>query len=389
MGVPGARAGGLARAHREDSLTGPGAPARLHLMLLVPAFLALLAALWAGLQRLGWDVPMLRPGLAAVHGPLVISGFLGTLIALERVVALGNRWAYGAPALAGFGGLALIAGLPDPAGALGVTLGSAGLVVIFGLLVGRHPALHTITLWLGALSWLGGNLLWLAGQSLLRVVPWWMAFLVLTIVGERLELARLLRLSRGGYSVYSAAAGTLLAGLAVTLLNLDAGMRLAGLALGGLALWLWRYDIAPRRLRQGGLTRFIAVSLLAGYVWLAVGGALALVFGGVPAGPQRDALLHAIFIGFVFSMILGHAPVIFPAVLSRPVVFRPHFYAHLVALHASLLLRVTADVAGWMAGRQWGGLLNVAAVLLFLAVTASAVLRVPSPSAEAATPRKR
>ncbi|MCL6650505.1 MAG: hypothetical protein K6U89_19580 [Chloroflexi bacterium] len=359
-------------------MSGTGAPARLRLAFLVPAFLALLAALWAGLQRLGWDLPALRPGLAAAHGPLMISGFLGTLIALERAVALGSRWAYGAPALAGLGGLALLAGLPDPAGALGMTLGSAGLAAIFGLILYRHPALHTATLWLGALSWLGGNTLWLAGQPLLRVVPWWTAFLVLTIAGERLELARLLRLSRGGYAAYIAAAGALLAGLAATLQDFSAGTRMTGLALTGLALWLWRYDIARRRLHQGGLTRFIAVSLLAGYVWLAAGGLLALVFGDVPAGPRRDAMLHAVFVGFVFSMIFGHAPVIFPGVLGRPVVFRPHFYAHLVLLHASLLLRVTAGVAGWMAARQWGGLLNAAAVLLFLAVTASAVLRAPS-----------
>jgi hypothetical protein len=301
-------------------------------------------------------------------------------------VALGSRWAYGAPALAALGGLALITGLPDPAGVLGMTLGSAGLVAIFGLVVFRHSALHTVTLWLGALSWFSGNLLWLAGQPLLHVVPWWMAFLVLTIMGERLELARLLRLSRGGYSAYIAAVSALLAGLAAVLLSFDTGTRIVGLALTGLALWLWRYDIARRRLRQGGLTRFIAVSLLAGYVWLAAGGVLALVFGGVPAGPARDAMLHAVFVGFVFSMIFGHAPVIFPAVVGRPVVFRPRFYAHLVLLHVSLLLRIVADMTGWMPGRQWGGLLNVAAVLLFLAVTASAMLQAPSPGAGTALP---
>jgi|DewCreStandDraft_5_1066085.scaffolds.fasta_scaffold00215_18 hypothetical protein len=376
----------MARAHRQDHLSGTGAPGWLRFVLLIPALLALLAALWAGLQRLGWDVPALRPGLAAAHGPLMISGFLGTLITLERAVALGSRWTYGAPALAGLGSLALLIGLPDPVGVLGMTLGSAGLVAIFGLVVFRHPALHTITLWLGALSWFGGNILWLAGQPLLRVVPWWMAFLVLTIMGERLELARLLRLSRGGYTAYIAAVGALLAGLAAVLLDFDTGTRIAGLAFTALALWLGRYDIARRRLRQGGLTRFIAVSLLAGYGWLAVGGILALVGGGVPAGPQRDAMLHAVFVGFVFSMIFGHAPVIFPAVLGRPVVFRPRFYMHLVLLHASLLLRIAADVAGWMPGRQWGGLLNVAAVLLFLPITAGATLQAPSSGARATSP---
>jgi hypothetical protein len=32
----------------------------------------------------------------------------------------------------------------------------------------------------------------------------------------------------------------------------------------------------------------------------------------------------------------------------------------------SLLLRVVGDLVGWWSGRQWGGLLNATAVLLFL-----------------------
>jgi hypothetical protein len=49
---------------------------------------ALLAGLWAGLVRLGWAVPPGHPAWVANHGPLMISGFLGTLISLERAVAL-------------------------------------------------------------------------------------------------------------------------------------------------------------------------------------------------------------------------------------------------------------------------------------------------------------
>jgi len=47
------------------------------------SLLALLAALWAGLVRLGWTLPVF-PSLVMVHGPLMVCGFLGTLIPLER-----------------------------------------------------------------------------------------------------------------------------------------------------------------------------------------------------------------------------------------------------------------------------------------------------------------
>jgi branched-subunit amino acid permease len=78
--------------------------------------------------------------------------------------------------------------------------------------------------------------------------------------------------------------------------------------------------------------------------------------------------LHTLFLGFVFGMIFGHAPVIFPAVLGRENNYGPHFYGHVGLLHASLALRVAADLAGLIVLRRWGGLLNGIALLLFLGV---------------------
>ena len=98
-------------------------------------------------------------------------------------------------------------------------------------------------------------------------------------------------------------------------------------------------------------------------------------FGGVLAGPYYDALPHAVFVGFVFAMIFGHAPIIFPAVLGQTVAYHPLFYAPLWLLHLSLLLRLTGDLAGWPPGRQWGGLLNAVAVLLFLGTVARVLLQ--------------
>jgi hypothetical protein len=66
-------------------------PNRFPLPFLVLAILGLLAALWAGLMRLGWRLLALTPSLALAHGLLMISGFLGTLITLERAVAMQKR----------------------------------------------------------------------------------------------------------------------------------------------------------------------------------------------------------------------------------------------------------------------------------------------------------
>jgi len=151
--------------------------------------------------------------------------------------------------------------------------------------------------------------------------------------------------------------------------------RVLGLALLLLAAWLLRYDITRRRLHVGGQTRFIAVALLSGYGWLGISGALFIIYGGMAAGPYYDAMLHTFFLGYVMSMIFAHAPIVFPAVLGRPLPFTPWFYSHLGLLHASLLLRITGDLTLQTGLRQWGGLLNALVLLLFLLNTVVAIRR--------------
>ncbi len=343
--------------------------------LLALGMLALLAGLWAGLLRLGWSPDAPRPTLALLHGPLMVCGFLGTVISLERAVALGKPWAYAAPVLTGAGGVLLVADIGTWHGLLLIAVGSAVLVGIFAAVLRIQFQLFAVVMALGAVAWLGGNVGWLGGASVVRVVPWWLGFLVLTIAGERLELSRMLFHAPHVERLFMVPAGLLGAALAVVAVVPEVGWRLVGAALVALAAWLARYDVAPFTVRQSGLTRFVAVCLLAGYAWLAVGGALAVAFGGVVAGPAYDAVLHAVFVGFVFSMIFGHAPIIFPSVLGVPISYRPLSYAPLVLLHLSLVLRVAGDLLliGGAAGayplRAWGGMLNAVAVVLFLALT--------------------
>jgi hypothetical protein len=150
-----------------------------------------------------------------------------------------------------------------------------------------------------------------------------------------------------------------------------------------LAAWLLNYDIARRTVRQTGLTRYIAWCLLLGYVWLGIGGVLQIMYAGASAGPYYDAMLHAVFVGFVFSMIFGHMPMILPAVLGRAIAFSPLAYAALLLLNVSLILRLAGDLALGLQVRQWGGMLNVIAILLFLFLTGRGILvstRAPKPN---------
>ncbi len=182
----------------------------------------------------------------------------------------------------------------------------------------------------------------------------------------------MLRPSRAVRSTFVGAAGLFCAGLLVSLFDFDAGWRVTGVGLLVLAVWLVRNDLARRTLRQSGLTRFIAACLLAGYFWLGIAGVLAVIEGGLFAGPRYDVLLHALFLGFVISMIFGHAPMILPGVMKIEIPYRTGFYGHLGLLHISLLIRVIGDLIGWVPLRQWGGAFNVIALLLFLFNTARA-----------------
>lgn len=347
---------------------------RSRLILMGMGMFTLLAAMWAGLLRMGWSLPPLSPSLADAHGPLMVSGFLGTLIGLERAVALNHSWMYLAPGLTALGGITILLGGPAAAGAAAITLGSLFLVLIFAHLVRQQPALFTYVLLLSAGVWVVGNLLWLFGMDIPSLVPWWAGFLILTIGGERLELSRLMPVSKAAKGGFVAIVLLFLAGMVLVPFDYGTGWRVTGAGMVTLALWLLTHDIARRTIRQSGLTRFIAVCMLSGYAWLAVAGALALKYGFLYGGTY-DAVLHAVFLGFVFSMIFGHAPVIFPAVLSVTMAFSRRFYAHLLLLHLSLLLRVVGGLTESLALRQWAAMLNVIALLLFLFQTFTALRR--------------
>lgn len=334
--------------------------------------LTMLLATWAGMLRMGWVWPVLFPTLPAGHGPLMVSGLLGTVIGLERSVALRKRWTYGAPLLTALGGFLIIAGLPDWLGAITITAGSLVAVAVFVVILRQQPEPFNRVLLTAAVSWSTGNLFWLFGWGVSQVVAWWMVFLVLTVAGERLALNRLLNPTPAVRRAFTGAVGLLLTGAATSLWSFTLGWQVTGAGLLGLALWLWRNDIARRTIRHPDLTGFIAACLLSGFVWLAVGGALA-IWPGIQALHMYDAILHSVFLGFIFAMIFGHAPVIFPAVLWVEMRYHPSFYSHLTLLHLSLLLRVGGDLLHWAPARLWGAVLNGVSLLLFAANTALSV----------------
>ncbi len=345
---------------------------RIRFPLMAVGMLALFAGMLAGLLRFGWNLPSPSQDLPSLHGPLMVSGFLGAVIGIERAVALGRPWGYAAPLFAALGVLALLSGA-NTAGVMMVLLSSAIISAVYAVILRRQFEMFNLTMTLGAIAWLIGNVAWLKGYPVYGFVLWWCGFLILTIVGERLELSRFAEPPRLARQIFAASLGILLAGLVWSSFVPDKGIKVMGIGMVAIALWLARYDIARRTVLQQGLTKFVAVSLLLGYFWLGFGGIMLFLQTGWMPGNGYDAILHMTFLGFAFSMIFGHAPIIFPAVLRVTVPYRPAFYLHLALLHISVALRVAADIIPLDGIRMWGGLLNALALAAFLVNTGISV----------------
>lgn len=343
--------------------------------MLMAGFISLALGIGSGLLRLGWNFPLPSANLAVFHGPLMVCGFLGTVISLERAVAIGQRWAYLGPLSAALGGLVIIAGLPWLIGVGLIALASAIFSLASAIIFLRQRALFLMILLLGSLFWLFGNLLWLGGFSIQQVIPWWIGFLVLTIAGERLELSRVMPPSPNSKIAFIAIIALLLVGAVLATFSSDWNMQVLSLALLALALWLLRQDVARHTIKQQGLTRFMATCLLSGYIWLLVGGLVGMLWQQLMPGSSYDAFVHTILIGFVFSMIFGHAPIIFPAVAKIKIPYHSSFYLPLIVLHVSLIVRIVGDLLQIPHCRSPGGALNAVALLLFILIMITAIMR--------------
>ena len=341
--------------------------ARIALLALAAASLA--AGLLGGLARLGAPNPL--PDTASLHAVLMIGGFLGTVIGLERAVALGSRLALAAPLASGSGALLILAGARLP-GEILLAAAPVALVAATVAIARRQPQLHVLLLAVAAAAWAVGNALYLAAAPLDVAAAWWFDFLVLTIAAERLEMTRLVRRSPVARPLFIFAVAFLLAASAALAAGIAGASFAHGASLVLLAAWLAAFDIARNTIRASGFARYAAAALLAGYAWLAYAG-FAWAAASVAPG-WRDSAMHAVGLGFVFSMILAHGPVIVPAIARVRVQFTHAFYLPLALLHGSLLLRLAAG--GDPAARLWGGVLNAAAIVLF-AATLLASLRRP------------
>jgi len=331
------------------------------------------AALYGGLLRLGLPLPQ-APGLGDIHGPLMIVGVFGTLISLERAVAIGLAWPYLAPSGFALASILMVAGAAGM-GAATATVAAAVFVAATIWITAQQRALFTATLALASAVLLAGTAQWYAGAEVPDVAGWWVGFLVLTIAAERLELSRFMTTARAARWSFGFVVAIVVSGAALGFQS-QPGRFLMGAGLVGLAGWLVRHDIAMRTVRLRGQPRFMAAAMLLGYGWLAVTGAL--LISGWPGAFAYDLGLHGVLIGFVLSMVFGHALIIFPAISGIALTYRPALYLPLVALHLSVAMRAVGDVLEADQLRLASGSLTVLALAGFALLLALGRRRIKS-----------
>lgn len=348
------------------------------LAFLVPAALSLLAGLDAALMLLGLWAPVTTQTLPSVHGIVMVFGFVATLISLERAVALARPAGFLAPALIGLGALAVLSPLPLLIGQLSLLAGSLAFVILYVPLYRRNGDEAILVQALGAVLAASAVLMWLGGAEVATLIPWFAGFVICTIAAERLELARIAIGAVATRWFLGLMTAAILAVLA-SLLWPSIGYPLFGVTLLGVVSWLVIHDVARKTVMSTGQTRFMGACLLAGYVWLAVAGltwALGGPFAPFADGEAYDAVVHSVFLGFTFSMIIAHSTVILPAVLRVQLPYNRGFYIPVVLLHLSLILRIgLGDGFDLQWARQVGGVLNILALVGFaILATASAII---------------
>lgn len=334
---------------------------RLRLPLMLFAFTNLLIGMMAGLIRIGWNFSM--SSIAIHHGAIMVGGFLGTLILLEKVIPLKKKILMALPVVNAFSLIMIVPGFYY-IGQILLVIGAVGLLVVFIVYFRKQPGDLSIMLMIaGACCQLIGHIVLIRKEFYPLVFPWWMGFILFVIVGERVELSKFLPVTQR--NKYLLVSFLILFLIGIVLPFHGPGKYLSGISLIFIALWLLRHDIISIGIKKEGLTKFSAAALMAGCLSLTLTGVFLISLPDLPFA--YDAIVHTFFLGFGFSMIFAHGPIILPGVLGLNVKpYHPLLYIPLAAMILSLILRLLGDtmVLPYIV-RQWSGWVSAASIIVY------------------------
>ena len=321
--------------------------------------LSLIAGILGGLTRIGWQIP--AANLAGLHGLIMVGGFLGTVISFEKTLPLKHKAWLIVPLISGLSVLFMVTGNYVLALYLQL-IASLGLVIaMFRWLIQTKDSFYRIMI-IGSLAWMVGISGLIAGRAIPSMLPWFMAFILFIIIGERLELTRFLPSSRFKKSLLYFMLTLYLAGIFIPY-HLG-GRHMLGISLAGISSWLLFNDLIKISIKKTGQHQYIAILLLAGYVWLLLTGIILIVYPSL--GYMYDALVHSFFLGFAFSMIFAHGPIIVPGIIKKNYhLFSQSLYIWVIGFQLTLAIRLIGDIMSKDVLRMGGGIGNAIFIILF------------------------
>ncbi|MEQ8684284.1 MAG: hypothetical protein RIE86_03285 [Imperialibacter sp.] len=324
------------------------------------ALVGLLSGVWAGLIRIGFDLPPVD--LATLHGPLMVGGFVGTLIGVERSILSSNGKWWLIPALSGAAIIAWLAGFHQVAPYF-LIAASALLVLLQAiLLLSSSPTWVTFVQFCGAICFAGGNIRLLFNPLMPAIVPFWMGFVLCFILATRLSENPAKNVLMGSL---------IKVGLVVFLVSLIVPFHLGGYYLTGgglvaIALGMIYIEVQTDQGIGWSYEKYSFTAIMLGWFWLLTSGIGIMLWKEHIYG--YDATTHSFFVGFLFSMVFIHAlaKASYLAGLSKPP-FHPVLFTWLILLSVSLLLRVfAADILHIISLKKWSGLLNGISIFGFI-----------------------
>jgi nitrite reductase (NO-forming) len=365
-------------------------------VLLFLAAIGALIGLNSALIRSSLPAIVSRAPLGDGHGVFMVFGFLGGAIGLERAVAYqaGSpakpKWGFLAPAFAGVGSLLMIfevsplvsretpiaplafmASNPQMLPGLAWTLSMAALTGIYLGVWRRQQSVAVLIQLLGSFLGVCGIALWARGVDAQMLAPWWMAYLVLTIVGERIELARVAFIAHNieWLIFFSALAFSLTLGLC--LLNPAIGYPAMGVTMGIMLLLAITHDTARKTFKLKGVTGFMGTCMLVGYAWALLAAAVWIFSPTGFEGYWRDMAIHALAIGFTMSMVAAHASMIIPSITRRPMTYKPVLWVGWAVMQLGLAVRLLGTTRASTLLWQWGDGISVAGMLAMMVTVAA------------------
>ncbi len=301
--------------------------------------LVLVSGITGGFLRTGCFV-FPGQGISMAHGLLMTGGFMGSLISMERNLEMKQKgWAI-VPVLSMSSAVFFILG-ELTVGLVLLILSSIGLIAMVYFQSMNHPKAGKWMMLIGALCWLTGNLLVYKSNMIAMGSSWWEAFILLTILGERLQLSSERSWANRYLAVLLVLFGIFFFGMFLPFHG--NGTIFMGYAIVGIGTWFLVSDLHEGVLSNSSENRFCKLAILLGYTWL-IGHGIWLLIGS--SHPYfYDVLLHTFFLGFAFSMIWGHAPKLLPLFLNlRGTVFYDKLWWGIMVFEFSLASRMVASI---------------------------------------------